>query len=149
MPSLAVLVATTRTQGKHGSDFAHVPDGELVDLAPACCCGEYEADLDGPCGNARAFQGLDSYRPTTTAEVAVRALTVVQYRNLFHRSLITAGYEDDQELWREAQEDADEMLDYAASWPPGTVLERRGRVLVVRARPTVLTGIRRDRQPTR
>jgi hypothetical protein len=68
----------------------------------------------------------------------MRNLTVVQYRNLFHRSLITAGYEDDAELRREAREDADEMLHYAASWPPGTVLERRGQFLAVRAHPTVV-----------
>jgi hypothetical protein len=143
MPSLTVFVATTRTQGHRDNDFAHIDGPELVDLAMTC--DRDRGNPDGGCGCARAFTRLDSRRGTTTAEVAVRDLTFVQYRNVFHRSLLVAGFADDPDLRREAEQAADEMARIAADWPVGTVVERRGDSLAVRAWPTASTNGRPNR----
>jgi hypothetical protein len=128
--SLKVFVATTRTQGVRPNDFAFATDGELVDLASTC---DPDCNPDGGCGCARAFTGLDSRKATTTAEIVVRDLTLVQYHNLFHRSLITAGFRDSPDLRHDANHAADEMARIAAAWPVGTVVERRGDHIVIRA----------------
>jgi hypothetical protein len=130
MSSLKVLVATTRTQGDRPNDFAYTTDGELVDLASTCDADQGRPD--GGCGCARAFTGLDSRKGTTTAEIVVRDLTLVQYHNLFHRSLITAGFGDSPDLRHDAYQAADEMTRIAAAWPVGTVVERRGDRIAVR-----------------
>ncbi|MDX3195196.1 hypothetical protein PV458_42935 [Streptomyces sp. MN03-5084-2B] len=71
MPTLAVLVATARTQGQRGNDFlARSPD-ELVDITSSCDRG----NPDGGCGCCRAFTGLDSRKATTTAEVVERPIS--------------------------------------------------------------------------
>jgi hypothetical protein len=59
----------------------------------------------------------------------------VQYRNLFHHSYVAAGHADDEDLRREAQEAADQVLSLAARWPLGTVLERRSALVAVRTWP--------------
>jgi hypothetical protein len=133
MPSLKVLVATARTQGHRDNDFTHVGSAELVDLAMTCD-GD-RGDPDGGCGCGRAFTGLDSRRCTTTAEVAIRDITLVQYCDVFHRSLVAIAIADDPDLRREAEEAAEEMARIAANWPVGTIVERRGDTIVVRAWP--------------
>ncbi|OLF08567.1 DUF7715 family protein [Actinophytocola xanthii] len=147
MPSLTVFVATTRTQGRRANDFAHIEGPELVDLAMTC--DRDRGNPDGGCGCARAFTGLDSGRGTTTAEVAVRDLTLVQYRNIFHRRLVAFGFDDDPDLRREAEQAADEMAHIAARWPVGAVVERRGDTIAVRAWPTTSTNGRRNLRQSR
>lgn len=132
MPQLKVFVATRRTQGHRDNDFAHIDGPELVDLARTCI----QDSAGSGYGCARAFTGLSSGKVTTTAEIVERDLTLVQYRNIVHRSLVAAGIDDDPELRRQAEQSADEMARVAASWPVGTVVERRGAAIVVRVWPT-------------
>jgi hypothetical protein len=132
MPPPKVFVATRRTQSHRDNDVAHNDSPELVDLARTC--DQNRADSANGC--ARAFTGLSSGKVTTTAEVVERDLTLVQFRNVVHRSLVTAGFDDDPELRRVAEQSADEMARIAAGWPVGTVVERRGTDIIVRAWPT-------------
>lgn len=132
MAPLKVFVATTRTQGRRDNDFAHIDSPELVALARTC--GRGNARSGYSC--ARAFTGLNSGKVTTTAEITQRNLSFVQYRNVVHRSLVTAGFDDDPALRQEAEQAADEMASIASGWPVGTVVERHGDTLIVRAWPT-------------
>jgi hypothetical protein len=132
MPPLKVFVATRRTQGRRDNDFAHHDSPELVDLARTC--DQDTAESAYGCG--RAFTGLSSGKVTTTAEVVERDLTLVQFRNVVHRSLVAAGFDDAPELRRAAEQSADEMVRIAESWPVGTVVERRGGDIIVRTWPT-------------
>lgn len=137
MPTIKVFVATTRTEGQRGDDFAHARGAELVEVAMTC-----DRDRDEPgggCGCGRAFTGLDSRKATTTAEIVERELTVQQYRDRFHRSLVEAGFGDDTELRRDAVRAADQLLGIAALWPVGTVVERRGDDINVRGWPESAT----------
>lgn len=125
---LKVFVATARTQGQRANDFTNTVSSELVDISTTC-----HDSIDGPCGCARAFTGLDSRKATTTAEIVQRNITVAQYRDAFHRSLILAGLPaDDPEIRRAAEDDADQMRRLAAKWPVGTIVERRGDHIRVR-----------------
>jgi hypothetical protein len=127
-----VLVATRRTQCRRDNDFAHHDSPELVDLARTCDHGT--ADSVYGCGSA--FTSLSSGKVTTTAEVVERDLTLVQFRNVVHRSLVAAGFDDAPELRDAAEQSADKMVRIAAGWPVGTIVERRGADIIVRAGPT-------------
>jgi hypothetical protein len=132
MPPLKVFVATRRTQCHRDNDFAHHDSPELVDLARTC----NQDTADSACGRGRAFTCLSSGKVTTTAEVVERDLTLVQFRNVVHRSLVAAGFNDDPELRGAAEQSADEMARIAAGWPVGTIVERRGTDIIVGAWPT-------------
>ncbi len=132
MHPLKVFVATSRTQGHRDTDFAHIDGPELVALTRIC--DQDRAGSGYRCG--RAFTGLSSGKFTTTAEIVECDLTLVQYRNVVHRSLVAAGFDDDPELRRAAESSADEMARIAAGWPVGTVVERLGADIVVRVWPT-------------
>lgn len=124
MPTLAVLVAATRTQGKRPSDFLACSPGELVDLSSSC--DRDRGDPDGGCGCLRSFTGLTSRRATTTAEVVEREMTVADYVATHHASLLDMGLPDDETSRGWAEEAAHDMARIAAAFPVGTVVERRG-----------------------
>ena len=140
MPTLKVFVATTRTQGDRDNDFAWTEGPELVDLAMTC--DRDRGDPDGGCGCGRAFTGLDSRKGTTTAEIVERDLSLTQYREAFHRSLVAGGFGalGDARLRRDAEEAANELASFAADWPVGTVVERRGDTIAVRSWPEPATS---------
>lgn len=142
MPPLKVFVATSRTQGHRDNDVTHIHGPELVDLTRTC--DQNRADSGYRCANA--FTGLSSGKITTTAEIVERDLTLVQYRNIVHRSLVAAGFDDDPELRRRAEISADEMVRIAASWPIGTIVERRGANILLRVGPTTSTGQERSQR---
>lgn len=131
MYTIKVFVATDRTQGRRDNDFHNTDGSEPVDHAMACDTDR--GDPDGRCGCCRAFTGLASRKATTTAEVAYRQLTPEQYREAFHTSYVDAGFPDTPEARQHAVEAADELRRIATSWPVGTVIERRGDTLSVRA----------------
>lgn len=124
MPTIAVLVATARTQGQRGNDFISCSPEELVDITSSC--DRDRGNPDGGCGCCRAFTGLDSRRATTTAEVVEREMTWVDYVAAHHASLVRAGLPDDQTVLGWADEAARDMARIAAAFPVGTVVERRG-----------------------
>ncbi|WP_190814725.1 DUF7715 family protein [Saccharopolyspora pogona] len=61
IPLLPVLMATYRTQGQRSTDFAWVPEGELVILASAC--DRDRGNPDGSCGCTRVAT-TKGFRPT-------------------------------------------------------------------------------------
>jgi hypothetical protein len=130
---MKVLVATTATQGTRPSDGCAAADGELV--RPPTVEHPGEPVDDHTCGCRRQLVGLDSGQPTTTVQVVQRPdLTPDQLRKAVLASLDRAGAarpgECDSETWAAAV--ADELLEWAAPFQVGTVLERRGPTLRAR-----------------
>lgn len=124
MPTLAVLVATARTQGQRGGDFIACSPTELVDITSSC--DRDRGNPDGGCGCYRAFTGLDSRLATTTAEVVELPMSFDDYVATHHASLVRAGLPDDATVRGWAAEAARDMARIAAAFPVGTVVERRG-----------------------
>jgi hypothetical protein len=129
---MKVLVATQATQGTRSTDVDAATVGELVRPPAVEHPGE---PVDDPCGCRRCLVGIDSGRPTTTVQVVDRpALTPEELRRAVFVSLHRAGAarpgECDSETWAAAV--ADELIDWAALFPVGTVLERRATTLRAR-----------------
>ena len=122
-----VLVATTQTQGQRFSDFCWVPEGEIVHFVTIECSRE---PVDGGCGCKRAMVGALCRKSTTTIQVVERPdLTVADLTTVILTSLTSSGWVKEGEVkgvvW--ARKDALELARVAASFPVGTVLEKRGR----------------------
>jgi hypothetical protein len=92
--------------------------------------------VDGPCGCRRSLIGFRTFAATTTVEVAELSLTLDELCAEIRRSLDEAG-------WLACIDDADvadqwvtdiawELIQAAARFPVGAVLERRGRALQAR-----------------
>jgi hypothetical protein len=125
---MLVLVATAQTQGQRADDFCRADEGELVRWAAEC----HQEPADGSCGCHRSLVGLASARPTTTARVVDRP--DLDLAGL--RARLAAAMTRDREIrpgdcaseaWVAVM--AEELAVAAASFPPQTVLERRGQVL--------------------
>lgn len=140
MPTLAVLVATDRTQRDRANDFIACSPGELVDITSSC--DRDRGNPDGGCGCCRAFTGLDSRKATTTAEVVQRPMSFADYVAAHHASLTRAGLPDDDTVRSWADEAARDMARIAAAFPVGTVVERRGDQIVERLHVTAATTAR-------
>lgn len=122
MSPLAVLVATTRTQGLHCDDFIDCSPGELVDITSSCG----DPDPDRGCRCCRAFTGLESRKPLSTAEVVEREMTWNDYVAAHHISLLRAGLPDNRTVRDWAYQAARDIARIAGDFPIGTVVERRG-----------------------
>ncbi|RAS59485.1 hypothetical protein C8D87_11497 [Lentzea atacamensis] len=134
MSPLAVLVATTRTQGLHGDDFIGCSPDELVDITSSCD----NPDPDRACRCCRAFTGLDTRQPTSTAEVVEREMTWSDYVVAHHTSLLRAGLPDNRTVRDWAYQAARDIARIAGAFPVGTVVERRGDD--IHERPPVTTA---------
>lgn len=133
---MKVLVATNSGQGDAPGDFVWTVEGELVGIGSMQCCA---ADR---CGCGRSFVGIGSSRATTTALVADLAhLTVDDLRTAVSDWLDRGG-------WFQALDepgDADDLIDDYVSeiirvgraFPTGTVVGRRGDLIVSRDRLAV------------
>lgn len=133
-----VLTATVRTQGQRANDYTYAVEGELVRVDGPC--ERDRRDPDGGCGCGRGFAGMSSHRATTTALVRDLPMTRVEYVRAYLDSLLAAGWLDAEELADATvtellRADIGELLAIAASWPAGTVVERRLDVLQERAGP--------------
>lgn len=145
---MRLLVATTITQGARSSDFNLVFGTEPVRLARVC--DRDGGDPDGPCGCRRAFVGIRSGRPTTTAAVAERDITPAQYRGLLRHAYRVSGYRpgyrnaySEEEIRELADDTARELEQIAAELAPGAVVERRDTDVVFRIWWET-AGLRRD-----
>lgn len=127
---MKVLVATARTQGERRNDYHSCIEGELVRIGEVC--RRDRADPDGGCGCGRGFGGLSSHRATTTAQVAEVPLSREDYVEAIRSSMAMQGWGDCPDC---AERDADELIEIAAGWPVGAVVERRLDVLSVRSSP--------------
>jgi hypothetical protein len=110
-------------------DGAEDGRGELVRIDTPCATDR--RDPDGGCGCGRAFAGLNSARPTTTARVADLPLSRADVTEALRSSLGQQGWDSS---W--AAGEAGGLLDLVADLPVGTVLGRRLFEIVVR-RPAV------------
>jgi hypothetical protein len=123
---MKLLTATTTTQGYRDNDFDQCVEGELVLIGMVC-----DRDLndpDGSCGCARSFAGLNSHRATTTAMVRdISGFTMSDYIEAIRSSLQQQGYDP-----AHAEHAAAELHCLVRPWPPGTILERRQDLIVVR-----------------
>ncbi|RJQ72260.1 hypothetical protein D5S17_26255 [Pseudonocardiaceae bacterium YIM PH 21723] len=115
---MKVLVATGQTQGKRPNDFNTCVEGELVWIG--LVCSKDARNPDGGCGCGRAFGGLTSRRSTTTAWVVDRDFSRDSYIRAVQDSFQRQGWPDSL-----ADEVCDDLLELAARWPVGTVVERR------------------------
>jgi hypothetical protein len=126
---MKVLVAT---QGTRSTDVDAATVGELVRPPAVEHPGE---PVDDPCGCRRCLVGIDSGQPTTTVQVLERPdLTPDELRRAILASLYRAGVarpgDCDSETWAAAI--AAELVDWAAPFEVGTVLERRATTLRAR-----------------
>ena len=116
-----VLVATYKTQGARSSDFCFMPEGELVYYGVNC--DKDGNDPDGPCGCLRSLCGVSCHRGTTTVIVQEVALSpeavLMRYEEAYADARLA-------EIWPAVKVRHRRLLDLAATYPVGTVLERRG-----------------------
>lgn len=128
-----VLVATRRTQRQRRGDYSHAIDGELVTLPLAECDWGDDASFRE---HARYFVGIESARETTTAEVVELDVTDDVIAGYIGEALSRQTAWDPDTLAAVTLQLATEMLDIADQFPSGTVIEKRGTVLLARdARP--------------
>jgi hypothetical protein len=124
---MKVLIASRRTQGERPGDFSWTVEGELVHFPVFVC------DLDrraaeageplGGCGCGRAFAGMSSHKAGTTAEVADLDISREEYAAALASSLHACGWiPHEQPADPGVQEMAGDLLEFAASYPVGTVL---------------------------
>lgn len=117
---MKLITATARTQGRRDNDYHWCIEGELV-MPPPIVCARDQNDPDGGCGCGRGFAGLSSHRATTTAAVSeIAGFTRDDYAEAIRSSLEQQGWPTD-----EATEIVDVMIDLAAGFPTGTVIEHR------------------------
>lgn len=133
-----VLTATSRTQGQRLNDYTHAVEGELVRIDEPCA--RDRDDPDGGCGCGRGFSGMSSSRATTTVMVRDLPMTAAEYARAYADSLVSDGWLSANELTDETvaeslRAEVDQLLAIAASWPAGTVVERRLDVLQERVVP--------------
>lgn len=84
---MKVLVATTETQGMRDDDFCWTVDGELVYVPFATCASP-------TCGCDRAFAGVASSKPTTTAAAVERGIDASAYTTALRDGLARQGWTD-------------------------------------------------------
>lgn len=130
---MKVLVATVETQGERPGDYHHAIDGELVWVQEPCATDLRR--MPNACGCGRGFAGLASHRATTTARVAeLPELTRDDYVTAIRTSIGDGGWPRD---WADGI--AQGLVEFAAEWETGTVIERDIWVFDAR-RGQVLTG---------
>jgi len=127
---MKVLVATKKTQGFRKNDFSWTDEGEYLGISMQCD----GATADDACGCARAFSGLATHKATTTAIVEDRkGITENTFAGIYRLSMVRAGWVAPGEAAPWAHEQARRMLEIAARYPVGTIVEKRGDSIGVRA----------------
>ena len=124
---LKVLVSTLSTQGDVPGDFCFVPVDELVGRYSLVCDRE-KADGSGGCGCGQAFGGFLTHRGTTTAMVAERDMTELEWRAQLFQTLNETGWASlmsAADLAHLVDELVECDLGTAARLPVGVVLGRR------------------------
>lgn len=129
-------IATDRTQGQRANDFTFASVGEPV--YPGYVCARDEADPDGGCGCGRAFSGLTTHRPTTTALIREMELTLDELTEAVRVSYLNGGWlQEGQDDDGVVDDTVRMMLEIGNTFPVDTVIERR--LDVFSARGTNLT----------
>ena len=125
---MKVLVATRETNGRMSGDYCWTVDDELVRLPLGEC-----DDLD--CGCERGFAGVTSHRATTTAMVVERPeLTPALLADILRDDAISSGLPADlPELDALLRSEQAALAKIVGQWGAGTVVERRGDLVRLRA----------------
>ncbi|MHA3704850.1 DUF7715 family protein [Jatrophihabitans sp. YIM 134969] len=126
---MRMLTATSQGQGDHEGDYCFTVEGELVGVAPPCATDA--RDPDGGCGCGRGFFGMSSHRATTTATIRDLDLTRAEFTEALAGYYDAAGY--GRFTTAELAGEVSDLLEVAAAWPAGTVLERRLDLIRVRS----------------
>lgn len=129
------MVATKTGQGKRKNDFCWTKEGELVKFGLEC-----DRELvDGNCGCRRSFCGFDTSKATTTAKIEERDIIRAEFIDQMKKALEREGWYRPKETEsglsiQEIEEEADELLSMAKGFPVGSIIEKRGNKLQVRAK---------------
>ena len=148
---MLVLIATNELQGIDPGDYAHTVEGELVTpLATDCASGER-------CVCNRGFPGLASGHATTTAMIVERpGVTEDDLRDAVYDWLDRGGWIDlleqtaqeraartgnevddvDEIIVDMIDEHVDTIAQVCVAYPEGTVVIRRGDLVVPRSMPS-------------
>jgi len=149
---MLVLIATNELQGTNPDDYSFTVEGELVTpLTAECASGER-------CGCNRGFPGLASGFATTTAMVAERpGVGEDDLRDAVFDWLDRCGWialfeETTIERWEPGDDvidpDVDELIEsiidehvdcihqICSTYPVGTIVVRRGPLVMTRSYPT-------------
>lgn len=128
---MKIFVATSQTQGERWNDFCFAADGEIVRFGV-----EHLGDeLDGLCGCRRAMYGVESARATTTVKVVESDMLPADFRRLISSSFLASINATEVEIdlaVEVASIMADFLMQVAAEYQTGQVLERRGDYFEVR-----------------
>jgi len=126
---IKIFVSTKETQGQRDNDFCFVPENEPVRYGVVC--DRDEGNPDGFCGCARSLKGVECAKATTTFKVKSVAITREQYINGYvQRDPYYQEFGDS--IIEELTQNAVELLDIAAKYSEGAVLELRAGVFDVR-----------------
>lgn len=120
---MKLIVATSETQGQRPGDFNFVPNGEVVIVSDCDCLHE-------GCECSRSMIGVLCGKGTTTMMVIESDLTRDDYlRTIREANKSYAALGVDESLF---DEQADALLQLAAEFPAGAIIERNGENFDVR-----------------
>lgn len=120
---MKIIVATSETQGQRPGDFSFVPDGEVVIVSDCDCLHE-------GCECSRSMVGVLCGKGTTTMMVIESDLTRDDYLRLVRAA--NEGFADLGVDGSFFDEQADALLQLAAEFPVGAIIERNGEDFDVR-----------------
>lgn len=125
------LVATALTQGEKAGDYHWCVEGELLWIQEPC--GTDRRDREMPCGCGRGFSGVSSRVGNTTARVADVELSREELVAALEASLEQGGWPP---IW--AAELIDDMIELAAEWPVGAIIDRHLDISTASVRAPIL-----------
>lgn len=125
---MRILVATGLTQGRRANDFNFAREGEIVGKDD-----EHTSDEEGPdapCGCQRSLVGIESTKSTTTFQVIESGYSREEFEEMIREARtywVQAGVSEEN-----IRAEAAFLLEVAARFPAGTVVERRGEQFLAR-----------------
>jgi len=125
---MKIIVATKEMQGQRKNDFCWVPEGEIVHFSFECD-GE---TVDGSCGCRRSMAGVECNKSTTTMKVV--ELPVLEETLLFQlRDHYIKNWKMSvARAVKLAKEEVQDLIDMAAAFQLGAIIEKRGETFQAR-----------------
>jgi hypothetical protein len=118
------FAATAEGQGARCSDFCRAAEGELV-IIPFECAADRFVGIDRGCGCRRAMAGIASTKGTTTFRVIELEVTMEKFREMVVAAVLSDAWGGRLDRY-DASVLAEEVIERAAAFDLGPVLERRG-----------------------
>jgi hypothetical protein len=116
---MRMLVATSQMQGARAGDLFEAEEGEIV--MPVLCDGAHAG-----CSCSRLMVGVRTGRETTTAEVVESDMSRDEFRRELRESEWVQGFTKLGVSARVLDRQADALLELAAQFSPGAIVERDG-----------------------